>query len=162
MRDDWQCHMKSSQTLCHSFGHIFHFIGICFAHAASFNCLLHALAFWVLIQCIIDAHLAAKIQQLCVPHCLHAASHDAPRRCRCVTREWPVTLGLGGLGTAPRSLPGQLGHMGGTGGIPGLPKCSPEELDFVASWASGVIRKGAPFSHFLLCTNAFSVGNHKG
>lgn len=78
MRDDWQCHMKSSQAFCHSFGHIFYFFGICFAHAASLICLLHALAFWVLIQCIIDAHLAAKMQLLCLSHCLHAASRDVP------------------------------------------------------------------------------------
>ena len=70
--------MKSSQALCHSFGHIFHFFGICFAHAASLNCLLHAPAFRFLIQCIIDAHLAAKIQLLCMLRCLREASRDVP------------------------------------------------------------------------------------
>ena len=61
-----------------------------------------------------------------------------------------------------RSLLGQLGHVHGWHrGHPGPPRALPEELDFVASQASAVVRKGALLSHFVLCAGAFAVGNRK-
>lgn len=116
MRDDWWCYLKSGRALCHSFGHIFHFFGICFAHAVSLNCLLHALAFWILIQCIIDAHLAAKIQVLCVPRCLHTASRDVPHNLLGPVRDGGVAGHTGAGWPWHRSLQllGQFRHMGGT------------------------------------------------
>lgn len=96
-----------------------------------------------------------------MPCCLCTASRDVACDPAVQWEEWPVTVGLGGFGTAPRGLPGQFKCTGSTGGFLGLPKHSLEELGFAASRASGVLRKGALFLHLLLCTNAFSVGNHK-
>lgn len=114
--------MKSCRVLRDSFGHIFPFFGTCFAHAASLNCLLHALAFHFLIQCIIDAHLAAKTQRLCVPCCLRAAPreelcHHGARRCHRGVAT--VTTGVAsarcplpaGAGQAFQSTPGRSWAM---------------------------------------------------
>lgn len=117
--------MKSCRVLRDSFGHIFPFFGTCFAHAASLNCLLHALAFHFLIQCIIDAHLAAKIQLLCVACCLRAAPrdelcHHGVRRCH---RGGGHCHNTGGLSTVPAAC----------WGWPGLPEHPREKLGSVAS-----------------------------
>jgi len=52
--------------------HVF-FLSLALAHSAASDSQLHAPAFWFLIRCIIDAHLAAEMQPLCAVPCTSPA-----------------------------------------------------------------------------------------
>lgn len=145
---------ECSVTVLDIFSFLWHLLCPCCFFELPASCC----SIWILIQCIIDAHLAAKIQLLCS----HAVCTPLPGMCPTTARAsawWRSACShWGWVALAP--LPVAAGTVQAHGWHQGIPKHSLEEPDF-SHHTSGLIRKEALFLHFHLCRNALSVGNHK-